>query len=520
MSKCRFCKSDIPSDATRCPHCTSFLDGEQPQGSPGQVTYIVDKGLVTFGKFAAIFLAIFVGVGLYIYGIDIKEIGKEIERESKEIKETLLESQKVAFNIKQAESEMKQAESDLNRETAVVKKDVESAEAAAKVAIDTSSRAKSLLDEAEQSKERIHQYEITLIAPAPGSKPASSLQASQPGPDPVQVDRLVDARLLEALRNVLPPQQYSALQTKIAVKQKAGLRRQVFDAKNTTDLPGDLVRNEGDAPISDPIANEAYDNLEVVYRFFKEVFGRESVDNHGKTLFASVHYRENYNNAFWNGQQMVFGDGDGVTFQRFAAALDVTARELTHGVTQYTAQLAYQDQSGALNDSMSDVFGSMVKQWALGQTVDQADWLIGAAIMVPGFKGRAMFDMANPGTAYDDPKLGKDPQPGHMKDYVQTDADFGGVHINSGIPNRAFVLAAKAIGGHSWEKAGKIWYVTLTERLTGNADFVKCATETVSVARDLFPEDSSIAAKVAKAWADVGVLKEGSTASGASKVKR
>jgi Zn-dependent metalloprotease len=188
--------------------------------------------------------------------------------------------------------------------------------------------------------------------------------------------------------------------------------------------------------------------------------------------------------------------------------LDVIAHELTHGVTQFTAQLAYQYQSGALNESMSDVFGSMVKQWALGQTVDQADWLIGAGIMVPAPKRRALRDMANPGTAYDDPKLGKDSQPAHMKDYVQTDLDSGGVHTNSGIPNRAFALAAKAIGGRSWEKTGKIWYVTLTERLTGTADFAKCAAETVSVARDLFPEDSSIAAKVAKAWADVGVLEE------------
>jgi Zn-dependent metalloprotease len=141
-------------------------------------------------------------------------------------------------------------------------------------------------------------------------------------------------------------------------------------------------------------------------------------------------------------------------------------------------------------------------------------------MFVPGFKGRALYDMANPGTAYDDPRLGKDPQPGAMKDYVQTDADNGGVHTNSGIPSRAFVLAAKAIGGNSWEKAGKIWYVTLTERLTANADFAKCAAETVSVARDLFPQDSSIAAKVAKAWTDVGVLEEGSTAGRASKVKR
>jgi Zn-dependent metalloprotease len=297
-----------------------------------------------------------------------------------------------------------------------------------------------------------------------------------------------------------------------AAPKRQGLRRQVFNCQGTNDLPGEPVRSETDTTSNrDKAVNEAFDNAGTTWDFYNKIFGRESVDNHGKTLVSSVHYGENYDNAFWNGQQMVYGDGDGVIFQRFTTALDVIAHELTHGVTQFTAQLAYQDQSGALNESMSDVFGSMVKQWALGQTAAQADWLIGAAIMAPGFKGRALRDMANPGTAYDDPRLGKDPQPGHMKDYVQTDADNGGVHTNSGIPSRAFVLAAMAIGGNAWEKAGKIWYVALTERLTGNADFAKCAAETVSVARDLFPEDPSIAAKVAKAWADVGVLEEAPT---------
>ena len=297
-----------------------------------------------------------------------------------------------------------------------------------------------------------------------------------------------------------------------AAAKREGRRRQVFDCQGTTDLPGDPVRSETDTnPNRDRTVNEAFDNAGTTWDFYNKIFGRESVDDHGKTLVSSVHYGEKYDNAFWNGQQMVYGDGDGVIFRRFTTALDVIAHELTHGVTQFTAQLAYQDQSGALNESMSDVFGSMVKQWALGQSVDQADWLIGAAIMAPGFKGRALRDMANLGTAYDDPRLGKDPQPGDMKDYVQTDADNGGVHTNSGIPSRAFVLAAKAMGGNCWEKAGKIWYVTLTERLTGTADFAKCATETVSVARDLFPEDSSIAAKVAKAWADVGVLEKAPT---------
>lgn len=303
-----------------------------------------------------------------------------------------------------------------------------------------------------------------------------------------------------------------------AALKREGLRRQVFDCKGFTDLPGDIARSETDtAPNADKAVNEAFDNAGITWDFFKKIFGRESVDGNGKTLVSSVHYSQKYDNAFWDGRQMVYGDGDGVIFQRFTAALDVIAHELTHGVTQFTAQLPYQDEPGALNESMSDVFGSMVKQWSLGQTVTQADWLIGAGILAPGFKGRALRDLANPGTAYDDPRLGKDQQPGHMKDYVQTTSDHGGVHINSGIPNRAFVLAAKTIGGKSWEKIGKIWYVALTQRLTGSAGFAKCATETISVARDLFPDDPTIAAKVAQAWADVGVLEEAPALAGLAK---
>jgi Zn-dependent metalloprotease len=285
-----------------------------------------------------------------------------------------------------------------------------------------------------------------------------------------------------------------------------GLRRQIFDCGGSDDLPGEPQRSESGGASADGSVNGAFDNSGKSWKFFNEIFGRESVDANGRTLVSSVHFSQNYDNAFWNGQQMVYGDGDGRIFQNFTSSLDVIAHELTHGVTQFTAQLPYQGQSGALNESMSDVFGSLVKQWDRGQTADEADWLIGADILAPGFKGRALRDMANPGTAYDDPRLGPDRQPGHMDKYVETTDDYGGVHINSGIPNRAFVLAAKAIGGHAWEVAGKIWYVTLTERLTASADFAKCAAETVSVSRDLFPTDLSIAAHVAQAWLDVGVL--------------
>jgi subtilisin family serine protease len=286
-----------------------------------------------------------------------------------------------------------------------------------------------------------------------------------------------------------------------AAAKRTGLRRQVFNCSGTTDLPGDPLRMEGDPGGEDAAADEAYGHLKSTWDFYNVVFGRQSVDGAGKTLVASVHYGQNYLNAFWNGQQMVFGDGDEKTLTHFTGSLDVIAHELTHGVTGFSAQLAYEGETGALNESMSDVFGSLVKQWSLGQTVDEADWLIGAGVLGANLHGRALRDMADPGTAFDG-----DEQPGHMRDYVRTDDDHGGVHINSGIPNKAFVLAARAIGGKAWEKIGKVWYKTLTERLTSSADFAKCASETVSAARDLFPDDASIAAKIAQAWVDVGVL--------------
>jgi Zn-dependent metalloprotease len=158
----------------------------------------------------------------------------------------------------------------------------------------------------------------------------------------------------------------------------------------------------------DLAANQACDHAGTSWRFYNQIFGRESVDGHGRTLVSSIHYSQNYDNAFWNGQQMVYGDGDGKVFENFTNALEIIGHELTHGVTQFSAQLPYRDQPGALNESFSDVFGSMIKQWSLGQTVDEADWLIGAGILVQGVNGRALRDMANPGTAFDDPILGRD----------------------------------------------------------------------------------------------------------------
>ena len=121
---------------------------------------------------------------------------------------------------------------------------------------------------------------------------------------------------------------------------------------------------------------------------------------------------------------------------------------------------------------MSDVFGSLIKQYSLKQDASHADWLIGAGLLAAGVKGVALRSMKAPGTAYNDPVLGRDPQPAHMKDYIHTTDDNGGVHLNSGIPNHAFYLAAIAIGGNAWDVAGRIWYETLRDpKLKANANF-------------------------------------------------
>lgn len=282
-------------------------------------------------------------------------------------------------------------------------------------------------------------------------------------------------------------------------------RRTIYDAQHTTSLPGRKVRGEGDQAGADASVNRAYDGLGATFELFLKAYGRHSIDGSGLPLDASVHYSDDYNNAFWDGEQMVFGDGDGEVFLDFTIPIDVMAHELTHGVTQYTANLEYFGQSGALNESMSDVFGSLVKQHALGHSAEQADWLIGAGLLAERVTGVALRSLKAPGTAYDDDVLGKDPQPGTMDDYVRTSRDNGGVHINSGIPNHAFYLAATALGGNAWERAGQIWYDVLTGgELAFDAQFADFAQLTVAAADARYGEGEEQAA-VREAWAEVGI---------------
>ncbi|WP_239168699.1 M4 family metallopeptidase [Paractinoplanes deccanensis] len=290
---------------------------------------------------------------------------------------------------------------------------------------------------------------------------------------------------------------------------RTGAAREVFDCRHAeTPDNGVLIRGEGQPPVEDATVNRAYDALGVVRDFYREVLHRDSIDDSGRGLRAYVHFANRYNNAVWDGQQIKIGDGDGKVMRDLTYGLDVLGHELTHAMTAATANFEFRSQSGALDESVADVFGSLVRQWALRQTVDEADWLLGGSIFTPGIGLDAMRSMKAPGTAYDNKLVGKDPQPAHMKDYralpETQQGDFGGVHINSGIPNRAFYLAATALGGHAWERAGRIWYeaVQVSTPRTRFADF---AATTATTAARLYGPASTEHDAVAGAWEQVGV---------------
>jgi Zn-dependent metalloprotease len=268
-------------------------------------------------------------------------------------------------------------------------------------------------------------------------------------------------------------------------------------------LPGQKMRGEGDPPVADAAVNQAYDGADLTYRFYQDVLGRNSVDGNGLELTSSVHYSNQFENAFWDGNQMVYGDGGGQLFIEgsLTSAVDVIAHELTHGVTQYTAQLIYSRQPGALNEHFSDVFGSLVKQYGLDQTADQADWLIGPDVVGEEL-APALRSMKAPGTANK-----YDKQPADMSGFVTTTRDNGGVHTNSGIPNRAFYLTASTIGGNAWEVAGRIWYAAMNDaRLRPNSRFSSFAQATIRAATTIAGTDSDATKAVTAAWHTVKVL--------------
>jgi Zn-dependent metalloprotease len=273
-------------------------------------------------------------------------------------------------------------------------------------------------------------------------------------------------------------------------------------------LPGTTARTEGAPSTGDIEVDEAYDGFGATWSLYYQVYQRNSIDGEGMQMVGNVHFSENYDNAFWDGQQMNFGDGDGTTFNRFTSPVDIMGHELTHGVTQYESNLIYMGQSGALNEHISDAFGTLVKQYQNNQTAANSDWLIGEGLLVPDppHNTAALRSLKAPGTAYNTPALGQDPQPAHMNKYQYTFQDNGGVHINSGIPNHAFYLAATAIGGNAWEKTGLIWYEACTSPfMRTTMRFKGFASLTVSIAAQLFGQGGMEENAVRSAWAAVGI---------------
>jgi Zn-dependent metalloprotease len=284
----------------------------------------------------------------------------------------------------------------------------------------------------------------------------------------------------------------------------------IYDARGAMHpLPGRLLRKEGAKPARDKSANQAYDNLGITLDFFRQVFKRDSLDGRGMDVPATVHFGDRWPNAMWNGEQMLFGDGDGEHILGFTQSLDIIAHELTHAVTQHSIpgglgvvfkgdQPALIGEPGALNESISDVFASMAKQWHGKVQARDADWLLGEGILSPEI-GKAVRSLKHPGRKKE--TYGGDNQVCEMRDFRKK-AD---VHRNAGIANHAFYLAATDLGGYSWAHAGPIWYAALP-LLKADSGFADAAKATLQAAEKLFGDASKEQRAVRKAWKKVGVL--------------
>lgn len=277
--------------------------------------------------------------------------------------------------------------------------------------------------------------------------------------------------------------------------------RFVYDSQNKTEQRVELVRKEEGAATEDESVDKAYETSGFVRDYFKDTFGLNSIDDNGLDIISNVHYGKEYNNAFWDGDEMTYGDGDGKEFKDFASAIDVVAHELAHGITQFLANLEYQSQSGALNEHFSDVFGTIIKQKYLKQDISDADWLIGDTVVTEEFPGVAIRSMKAPGTAND-----FDSQPDHMDNYYSGSADNQGVHINSGIPNKAFYLSCLEIG---LDESALIWFETL-KALWRTADFNDMLDVVLRVTEGLQKEDkvcNTALVAIENSFAAVGLTK-------------
>lgn len=248
---------------------------------------------------------------------------------------------------------------------------------------------------------------------------------------------------------------------------------------------------------SDPSTISAHKNMEVTFGYYKSKFSRRALDNQDQSMMSVMHVTDggrSMGNAFWNGRVMAYGDGDN-TFKPLAGGLDVAGHEMTHGVVSNSANLVYQFQSGALNESFADVFGIMI---------DNDDFLVGEDV-VKSSAGIALRDLSNPANT-----RVVSSQPAHMNNFQNMSAndDNGGVHINSGIPNKAAYNAIVALGR---DKVEKIWYRALTNYLTRSSSFFDCRIACEKAAQDLFGATSQEFSAVGNSFGSVGIGSTGGT---------
>ncbi|RKI19858.1 peptidase M4 [Corallococcus sp. AB030] len=281
------------------------------------------------------------------------------------------------------------------------------------------------------------------------------------------------------------------------------LNRKVYSANNGTSTPGTLKRSEGQAAIGDSHVDMNYDMLGYTYDCYKVLFNRDSLNNAGTALISTVHYSRNYVNAYWDGTQMVYGDGDGVNSIELGKDADVTVHELTHAVTEYESNLTYSGQSGGLNEAMSDTFGAVCESRVNGWSTAAAIWMVGEDVWTPGTANDALRYM-------DDPA--KD---GASKDWAANVTSSTDVHYSSGVPNLAFALLSKGgvhprrtggptVTGIGVEKAARIWYYANTNLFTASTTFAQAKTWTVQAAAAL-GYTAAEQASVTAAWEAVGV---------------
>lgn len=271
-----------------------------------------------------------------------------------------------------------------------------------------------------------------------------------------------------------------------------------IDAINT--FPGgddfnykDLISNS--TTWNNPDAVSAHTNAAITYEFFRTTFNRISINGRGGNIISFINVAdedgEDMDNAFWNGKAIFYGKGNQAFSSPLARGLDVAAHEMGHGIIQTTANLEYQGESGALNESFADVFGVLV---------DREDWLIGEDIVNKNIYQDALRNMADPhnnGSSLNDPGY----QPAHYGERYIGKEDNGGVHINSGIPNRAFYLFANEVG---LEVAEQVYFSVLTNYLTRSSQFVDLRIAVIAAARTLYNEQ--VAQVAASAFEQVGIV--------------